>query len=239
MSTIAGIISADIISSTSIRVEEKYLLLDRIHELSHRLEKKYKTYLRILKGDLIEIYIPDAKDTLRIGLILKFYIKSELKKLIPDSAGPHITIEKKRSSYLKAYGIRIAIVVDKMELINTKKGILEGPAIYKAGRMINEFHTYTQKRIVIKNSMYFLSSYKDLQDEFEVIVSLLDVMIKQATGSQCEVIFHKLFGDNEERISKIMNIAQSNVNIKSNAVGWHAIEKSIQLFENKLNSKVG
>lgn len=236
MGKLAGVVTADLIGSTSINVEERYLLFDQIHRFSHQLFEKYGTALRIVRGDTIEMLIPESKHTLRVGLILKCYVKSELHKLLEDQEALKVMGENIRKSYLKAYGIRVVMSVGQMDVMDKIKGIWEGPAIYSSGRTINEFHTHGQKRIVIKNSMFFLAEDEKLQEIFSVIVNLLDVMLKQATGSQCEVIYRKLLGETEEVIAEKTGMKQPNVNTKSNAVGWNAIEKAVGLFENKFNT---
>ena len=87
----------------------------------------------------------------------------------------------------------MAMAVDDMEVIDKRKGVLEGEAIYKTGRILGEYHTYDKQRIVIKNPMFFLSGNKKLQEEFEVIVMLIDGLLLKTTSRQCELLTERLF----------------------------------------------
>ena len=66
------------------------------------------------------------------------------------------------------------------------------------------------------------------------MLGLLDVLFKDATARQSEILYYKLLGLNEEEIAAKLNIKQSAVNQHSNAVGWKAIEATVNYFE-KLN----
>ncbi len=225
---LSGIISADIIGSTSVSIANKYKLLDALKVLLKKLETGFNTFSRITKGDLIECYIPKPADTLRVALIIKCYIKSKIA--IP------IKIEDKkdsnsRSKYLKIHGVRMAIAIGEIERINKKRGIIEGEAIYQTGRAIGEYKTHDKERIVIKNTLQFFANNKQWEQEFEVVVGLIDMLLTRSTARQCEIIVDRLLGMNEDEIKEKLKITQSGVNQNLRAVGWNAIERAIKRFE--------
>jgi predicted DNA-binding protein YlxM (UPF0122 family) len=231
---LSGVISSDIIGSTSIHTDDKLLLLDELKKtLFQQLKLRFDTYTRIAKGDMIECYVPNPADTLRVALIIKCFIKSRIS--------PKFSIIRKkkpkddqRNRYFRIHGVRMAIAVDDMEIIDKRKGILEGEAIYKTGRMLGEYHTYDKQRIVIKNSMYFLSGNKNLQEEFEVIVMLIDGLFLKTTSRQCELLSERLFEQSESEIADKFGISQSAVNQGLKISGWPSMDKAIKLFEKKL-----
>lgn len=231
---LSGIISSDIIGSTSIHTEDKLLLLNELKtSLFNRLKSKFDTYTRITKGDTIECYVPNPADTLRVALITKCFIKSRI--------APRFSIinkkkhgEDQRNRYFKIHGVRLAMAVDKMDVVDKRKGVLEGDAIYKTGRLLGGHHTYDKQRIVIKNSMFFLSSNKIWQEEFEVIVMLIDGLLLKTTSRQCELLTERLFEQSESEIANQLGISQSAVNQGLKVSGWPSIDKAVRLFEKKM-----
>lgn len=221
---IKAVISGDIIASTSLTDAGRELLEDAIEEIIGELEKKFDTYSRIIKGDYIECVVPNPEDALRVALAIKSFIKSikiEKSTLYKD---------KKRVKLFKMYGIRLAIGYGELSRFNPNEGIIDGEAIYLSGRAINEFSTYNKERIVIKNTLFFVSGDKSLNKKIEPLLALLDVIINKATAKQCKVLYLKLMGNTEEEISSKLKIAQSVVNQHSTSIGWNAIEKAVDFF---------
>jgi predicted DNA-binding protein YlxM (UPF0122 family) len=228
---LSGIVSSDIVGSTSIHTDDKLLLLKELkNTLFSRLKSRFDTYTRIAKGDMIECYIPNPADTLRVALIIKCFIKSRIAPRFSIISRKKPDAEQ-RNRYFKIHGVRMAIAVDDMEKIDKRKGVLEGEAIYKTGRMLGEYHTYDKQRIVIKNSMFFLSGNKELQEEFEVIVMLMDALLLKTTSRQCELLTERLFEQSESEIADQLGISQSGVNQGLRMSGWPSIDKALKLFE--------
>ena len=224
-----GIISGDIIASTSLSMEEKELLMQQIQKLLKELDKKFSVFGRIVKGDQVECYIPDARQSLRIALILKCFVKSKTSG--PYVAAPGKPNRSTANKYFRIYGIRVAIAIGQMDKVDRAKGILDGEAIYLAGRAIDEQHTANKDRIVIKSTMIFISPDEKWQGEFEVLVSLIDILISKCTARQSEILVERLKGNTEEAIAKKLKVSQSAINQNSNAAGWPGIEKAINRFE--------
>jgi hypothetical protein len=220
-------LSGDIIASTSMSVDERLLLINKIKDLFGQLEKKYNFYGRVVKGDYIECYIDEPKFALRIALIIKCFIKS-----ISGNSGE---FEKEntesRDKYFKIYGVRIAIGIGNIEKFDRDKGIIEGEAISFSGRIISSENTHSTDRVVIKNTLFIQTANQDWNKEFEAVLMLIDNIIAKNTANQCKIITEKLSGESEEQIAVQLNITQSAVNQRSKAGGWNAIEKAVERFE--------
>jgi len=220
-------LSGDIIASTSMSVDERLLLIDRIKELFGQLEKKYNFYGRVVKGDYIECYIDEPQLALRIALIIKCFIKS--------ISGSAVESEKEntesRDKYFKIYGVRIAIGIGTIEKFDRDKGIIEGEAISFSGRIISSESTHSTDRVVIKNTLFIQTAKTEWNKEFETVLMLIDNIIARNTPNQCQIIMEKLSGESEEQIAVKLNITQSAVNQRSKSGAWNAIEKAVARFE--------
>lgn len=98
----------------------------RIEDLFSVLENKFPGFWgRIIKGDYIECLLPSAKDSFRVALIIKSCIKS-----FPVA-------ESKKKKLFQTYGIRIAVGIGDMRIVDKEHGIMDGEAIYLSGRTLS------------------------------------------------------------------------------------------------------
>jgi len=226
-----AVISGDIVASTSLSDSGRILLEKSLKELSEEIKTGFNTYTRIIRGDYLECVVPNAEDALQVALAIKSFVKSISINDAPDE------LNDKRVKFFKTYGIRLAIGYGQLSRYNPDEGIIDGEAIYLSGRTINEFSTYKKERIVIKNTLFFVSNDTTLNDEFEPLIMLLDILINKATSKQCKVLYLKLLNNNEETIASKLNISQSVVNQHSTSIGWNAIIKSVKHFSNAIKMR--
>lgn len=207
-------ISADVISSTSLSVDETLALKKRMKSFFSLMEQLYPCFWgRQIKGDYFELYIPDASKAFRISLLIKTYLKS------------FNIVEEIHKKLFMNYGARIAIGIGKMRTINRKAGIMDGEAIYLSGRSLEEMDQLS------KGSLMISTNIKEIQEELSTVALLTDALINKATKKQCEVIYYKLLSKGENEIAKILHIEQPGVNQRSTAACWYAIERAVNFYE--------
>lgn len=217
------VLSGDIIASTSLSIEEKNSLEKKLNELISILVENFPIYGRIIKGDYLEVVVENPEDALLITLLIKSFIKSAIDDQDNSS---------NRYKKFKNYGIRIAMGFGELSRYDKQKGIIDGNAIYYSGRKINEeTSTYNKQRIVIKNTLFFISDNDKLDQMMDTLLSLLDILIGNATAKQSQVLFLRLLGNSEKEISTQLNIKQPTVNKQLTSVGWNAIDKSVTYFK--------
>ncbi len=227
---VAAVISGDIISSTSLHYEDRARLEEGIIDLFEALHTRFDVYGRMIKGDYLECVVREYQDSLRVALIVKSFIKS-----FPLSNSSNIKSSKVK--LFKTHGARLAIGYGDLVRFDRDKGIIDGEAIYLSGRTISETAVHYKKRVVLKNTLYFLSKDVILNNQLAPIISLLDVLISKATSRQSEVLYFKLLSKSEDEISELLNIKQSVVNKHSTSLGWNSIEKAIMYYSQALTRK--
>lgn len=219
-------ISADVISFTSLSDSQREYIVKEIRKLLSILMDKYADsgfYGRLIQGDYIECACNSPQNALRVALLLKTLVKSlNFKTGNSKSYKLH---------YLFEHGVRLAIAVAPLSKIDPDKGIIDGEAIYLSGRHIKKYSTYDKEKIIIKQSMFFLSHDQALQEEMETIFLLLDIVLSRCSIKQSEVLYFKLLGMSESQITKKLNRNQSTINQHSTAAGWLAVEKAVNYFE--------
>ena len=218
-------ISADIVSSTSLSVEELTLLQSEIRHFLEVLSKNSQgsDWGRLFKGDSVEIFLLDPHKALRIALLLTALVKKAPVSLNSNK-------NAKRSLFRK-YGIRLALGVGEMRVADQKNDIMDGEAIYNSGRLLESQQKTTKDKPSIKRSLYFGSKDMVLSSQMDVILGLLDAILKEMTIRQSEILYYKLLGYNEEEIASKLSIKQSAVNQQSNSFSWPSIESAVNYFK--------
>lgn len=207
-------ISADIVSSTSLSKDETIELKQKIEEQFVLLKEKYPNFWgRQIKGDYIECLVPDVSHALRIAFIIKTYIKS------------FGIVEKKGTKNFQTYGVRIAIGIGNMRIVDKEQGIMDGEAIYLSGRAIENMGSPNRGTLTIE------ISDKQLAMPLRTVALLTDALINNATKRQSEVLYYKLLSTKEMDIAEKMGIKQSSVNEHSTLAKWYCIEEALNYFE--------
>lgn len=220
-----SVISGDIVSSTSLSVEDSKFVEENLKTLLKDLKDEFNVYGRIIKGDYLECVVPNAAEGLQVALAIKSFVKA-----IPIDTKKY-TKEDNRVKQFKIHGIRLAIGYGELSRYNPEEGVIDGEAIYLSGREISGETTYNKERIVIKNTLFFASKNEELNKNFQPLLALLDVLFSKATSRQCEVLYLKLMNNQEEQIAKRLGIGQSAVNQHSTSVGWNAIDEAVNYFK--------
>jgi len=220
---IRATISADIVSSTTLSVFDLMNLQSVIRQFLDELSVKSQDadWGRLFKGDSVEIFLSNPHEALRTALLLKALVK----KTFVES-----NMEAKQSLF-KKFGIKIAIGIGEMRVADKNRDVLDGEAIYYSGRALEKG---AKEGLSVKRSMYFACKDSLFSEQMDVMLGLLDILFKEATSKQCEVLYYKLMGMNEVEIAEKLDVVQSVVNQHSNAIGWNAIESAVNYFE-KLN----
>lgn len=208
-------ISADIVSSTSLSVNETIGLRQRIESLFALLKDKYLDFNgRQIKGDYIECVMQDVSSVFRVALVIKSCIKSF-----------NIAENRKIAKNFQVYGIRMAIGIGDMRIVDTEQGIWDGEAIYMSGRALEGMNVLNKGTLSIKTSK------KQLSSPLQTIALLTDAIVNDMTIRQSEVVYYKLLGFKETDIARKLGISQSGVNKASSATKWYCIEEVLKYFE--------
>ena len=220
---IQATISADIVSSTALSVEELSFLQSEIRQFLERLSEKSqgKDWGRLFKGDSVEIILFDPHGALKTALLLKTLVKKTSIAINRDA----------KRELFKRYGIRLAIGIGEMRTADKVHDILDGEAIYYSGRLLEKAMEEKQTN---KRSMFFACKDPMLTEQMDVILGLLDALLKEATPRQSEILYYKILGMNESEIAQILQIKQPVVNRHKKSLNWKSIESAVKYFE-KLN----
>ena len=116
--------------------------------------------------------------------------------------------------------------------VNDKKKLEE--AIQLSGWTIQSQDTSGKQNIIIKKTLFFRASDPETEDHFEPVFDLLDPLLSKCTAKQCQVVYLKLMGWDEEAIAEKLNKYRPTINEHSTAAEWNAIHTAVKHFENRV-----
>lgn len=219
-----AVITADIVQSTRMTVEQRTFLNNNIKKLIEILIKlKYikAKDVELYRGDSLQCLIEKPEMALRVALLIKTGIKSfnpsELKMLKGKR-----TVQKMLYTDL-LFDIRLSLAMGEVQFDTGQLATADGEAFRLSGRKLDEMKK--EKR------SFCISTSDEFERELDVESFLLDTLLSRSTALQCQVMFWKVHGYNELKIAKGLGINQSAVNQRSTSGGWHAVDKMIKRFD--------
>lgn len=215
MDRIFGAIAADVIDSTSLNRSDLLRLNDEVSRCF--ADAKYYTFTqfwgRLVKGDSIECCLQDPRSALRLALLIKCRIKAWAGELVCSAA-------------LQNLGIRFSIGVGSMRIIDSQMDVMDGEAIYIAGRNLNKIASSPST-----SAFGFVATDRNLSEIVNVSIALLDDLINSLSAKQSAVIYHLLLGLNQTEVAKLLFISQSSVNSRAQKAGWRLIVDTLRVYE--------
>lgn len=215
MSKVYGIVSCDVINSTSLNRDALIRLRNGIDSsLFPDIDAICPGFWgRVVRGDTIECCLDKSWLAFRVALMIKCWFM--------EWADSHDAAESMRRA-----GVRFSIGIGKMRLIDRELDMMDGEAIYLAGRNLD----FISERGL---SSYFEmnSEDKDVNSLIDNILMLVDRIVGQATERQVPILYDKLRGIRESEIAQSLRISQGAVNQRAKNAGWPLIKYSLNLLE--------
>ena len=204
--TKVAIITGDIVDSTEINFDNRENTFAQFNIGLEIIKKKFKIDYEWYRGDAFQLKTVQPAISLRIALMIKFWIKS-------------FEIEIK-----KAHDIRLSLGIGTIEINKKQLSLSDGEAFRISGRNLDSLKSSRQSLIIDANDSY--------SNALKAESILLNAIINNITPIQSKVLFYKLKGYKEEDIAKKLGLAQSTVNQHSNSGNWNVFAKYIAYFEN-------
>ena len=227
-----AVIVADVISSTSLPVEQLVALQDELKRYAEENKKRLKEddhvfWGRVVRGDTLECYMDHAHYALRLVLLLKL-------RMMQYATFQICSKDRKANQKLMKSAIRVALGVGKMRVVDTEKGILDGEAVYLAGRELDGQHSSGKEKVSLKRTLFYAESNYHKSRSLSLLLECIDVFLRKATDNQLQVIYYKLLGKKEAEIALLLKKSISTINERSVSSGWNVISNIVNYYEKEL-----
>ena len=215
MKKIYGIVSCDVIDSTSLDRDALIQLRKDINSgLFRDIDALCPGYWgRVVRGDTIECCLEQYWMAFRVALMIKCWFM--------EWASRHGVANGMRTE-----GVRYSIGIGSMRLIDRELDMMDGAAIYLAGRNLDFI---TERG---------LTSYFEMDSENSEVNSLIDNnimlvdrIVGQATERQVPILYDRLRLKTEVEIAGSLSISQGAVNQRAMNAGWPFIKHTLTLLE--------
>lgn len=217
-----AVITADLIKSRLLTDIQRKLLIEYMEKFLKSLKKEYHVKYQIIRGDSFQCITDKVTDSLKLLLCIKYLTRAG--KIYLDN-----NTTKKQVVNLSKIDIKLSIAIDKVSILDKSLSKSDGKAFQKSGWGLDEISKdkhYT---------MIFNSSNSKNNADINIILNMIDEILKKTTAAQSEVIFHKILGVSEPDISKKLGINVSAVNQRAKSGGWNSIKQALQYLETKLS----
>lgn len=216
MKRLFGIVSSDVVDSTSLERAAILRLREEIYNnLFGDIAAMYPSFWgRVVRGDTIECCISQAQYSFRVALLAKCWVKNWAEA-------------NDGSMDMRRFGLRCSIGIGTMRIVDREEDLLDGDAIYIAGRNLDYI---SGKNIPIVFGMNTV--HTDVEDLIINNLLLLDNLFCELTSRQSEVLYYKLMGYHEMEISRILRTSQAAVNLRARNAGWQQIKDTLKVLEN-------
>ena len=215
MKRIYGIVSCDVIDSTSL---DRDALIQLRNDINSSLFLDIDTLCpgfwgRVVRGDTIECCLEKYWMSFRVALIIKCWFM--------EWASRHDVADGMRND-----GVRYSIGIGPMRLIDRNMDMMDGAAIYLAGRNLDFI---SDKGLT--SCFEMASGDREINSLIDNNVMLVDRMIGQATDRQLPILYERLIGKTEVEIARNLYISQGAVNQRAKNAGWPFIKQTLTLLE--------
>lgn len=228
-----AIVCADIISSSLLSEQQlittqkgmkEYLRMAELWLKAHDCE----FWGRVVRGDTLECYLDTPHFALRMALLLKTQI------MLLSTQNMESEVVEQRTKQAIKQGVRVSIGVGEMRIANQKMDVLDGEAVYLAGRELDTQHTSGKSRVSIKRTLFFSFRETECTEVVTILLECIDVILRKATTNQIEIVFHKLQGKKDREIADIVGKTIPTINQQSTNIGWNVISNILNYYEQKL-----
>ena len=201
-----GIITADIIGSTSIDADARGELPELINQLTDELQEVSQIQVEIFRGDSFQVMVQEVEKTPLVAVLLRAGLrKSELR------------------SKTKNLDARMAIGIGKVSYINEKITLSDGEAFILSGREFDELG---------KRKLSILTPSEDVNAELRVETAFLDDVISHWTRQQSECIYNALLTNAKQyQLASDDNTSRQNVGKKLSA----AKERLVRMYLDRVS----
>ena len=226
-----GVITGDIVSSSSMEPSLREQLFGEVDELLSMMSKDYISHFETFRGDSLQCMVKSPTVALRSALIIRSFFRAYIPELRTSKTKAKKRQEKSSRGYFTtSFDIRLGIGIGPVDFIKKNKiSSSDGEAFRLSGEGLDELMQGTQR-------LALNTINKDFNEMMEPSILLVDGIIQKWTQNQAELVLHKLQQRKEEEIASLLKISQSAVNQRSKTAQWPAIEKLILYFEKAVNT---
>lgn len=132
----------------------------------------------------------------------------------------------------EAADLRLSIGIGEVSSWNEDVLLADGPAFVFSGKNLDSLKKKDLNIIIVTGN-------KELDSELETYCYMADVLLKNLSSVQANMLFYKLAKMSQEEIGEILQISQPSVSKTLKAANWKIIEKFLERYEQIIEKHYG
>jgi hypothetical protein len=201
-----GVITGDIINSTSISAGHKTALLAAIAETSNELEVFSPLQSEVFRGDSFQLMVERPEMAMQVAVMFRAGLKSRTPK---DAK--------------QLWDARLAVGIGDVDYLSDRVTVSDGEAFRLSGREFDELG---------RRTLSVMTRWEDVNKELYVLTLFVDDIISNWTVSQSLAVYMSIVdGMTQKDIADRLGQSAQNISKLSTA----AREKHIRTYLNRCN----
>lgn len=210
---VKGIITGDIIKSSTIQQEKRTLLLDAIRTLTEELKIRSVLQTELFRGDSFQIVVDNPVEALKIAVLIRAGLKSKTPKDIREP-----------------WDARISLGVGGISYEADKVVVSDGEAFRLSGRELDEIG---KRRLTVK------TRWEDVNAELKVSTAFADDIISGWSFAQAQVVYLTLLYQYAQKdIAAQLDKSSQNISKLLGAAKEHLIRNYLERYSVLITEKL-
>jgi hypothetical protein len=205
-----AVLTGDIVNSSNLEPRRRKELEQLIWKVLEKLKKDNDKY-DVLRGDSVQFLTEEVQQSFRKAIQMRCMIKYGMSGNIKTKIDT-----------------RISIGIGDITFTGKTLGSSDGTAFRYSGKGLDQLKQL-KKRIII------LTGNDKLDDIFNIIAVLTDVIVTGWTAAQAEAVYWSSVGLTQQQIADKLSIVQSAVNNRLKSAHWNEIEEALTFFERHIS----
>ena len=211
--SIKGVITGDVIDSTSIPLEQRSELLEAIVDVMEKIKSLKRIDYEMFRGDSIQVLVENPGDSMLVGILMKAGLRSRT----PQSGS-------------SMWDMRVSIGVGKVEFAGTGISVSDGEAFRLSGRGLDS---------IGKSTLVVSTPWASVNEEFSVSTPFVDDTISRWTEGQAAQVFRTLlYNENNLELSVVFGVSPQTISRTLILAKEKSVRRFIDRFVMVLNNKI-
>lgn len=205
-----------------------------------------KKQIAVITGDIVNSSVLDEAQKIFIqngieqfqheGILLRprFYrgdsFQLAAKPMVALLLALKFRMEVRRKN--EAADLRTSIGIGEVSSWNEDVLLADGPAFVLSGKNLDSLKNKNLNIIIVTGN-------KELDKELETYCYMADVLLKNLSSVQANMLYYRLNSLSQERVGEILQISQPSVSKTLKAANWKVIEKFLERYEQIIEKHYG
>ena len=210
--SIKGVITGDIVDSTSIPLEKRAGLLECMSSVLDDIKQSYSLNYEYFRGDSVQIVVDNPSDSLVVTVLFRVGLRVKTEK--------ELTI---------MCDVRLSVGIGMTEFLGGNVNVSDGEAFRLSGRALDQMG---------KSTFCLSTPWEEINEEFGVSLPFVDDIISGLTTGQASALYYSLLKNfTKKEIASVMGQTSQNVSRLLILAKEKQIRNLINRFRTVITSK--